>query len=53
VAALAATLLGGAGPEDAAWVAAAAAAVTVAHAGGRPALDAGALGEVVRRNRAA
>jgi ribokinase len=52
VAALAAALLGGAGPEDAAWVAAAAAAVTVAHAGGRPALDPGALGEVVRRNRA-
>jgi ribokinase len=51
VAALAATLLGGAGPEDAAWVAAAAAAVTVAHAGGRPDLDPGALGEVVRRNR--
>ncbi|MCW2702140.1 MAG: rbsK [Blastococcus sp.] len=51
VAALAATLLGGAGPEDAAWVAAAAAADTVAHAGGRPALDPRALGEIVGRHR--
>ncbi|SFD90899.1 PfkB family carbohydrate kinase [Blastococcus tunisiensis] len=51
LAALAATLLGGAGPEDAAWVAGAAAAVTVAHAGGRPELDPAALGEVVRRGR--
>lgn len=51
VAALAATLLGGAGPEEAAWVASAAASVTVAHAGGRPALDPGALGEIVRRHR--
>jgi ribokinase len=50
VAALAASLLGGAAPEDAAWVAAAAAAVTVTHAGGRPALDPGALGEIVRRH---
>jgi ribokinase len=53
VATLAATLLGGAGPEDAAWVASAAAAVTVAHAGGRPELDAEALGEIVRRQRLA
>jgi ribokinase len=53
VAALAAALLGGAGPEDAAWVASAAAAVTAAHAGGRPDLDAGALGEIVRRHRGA
>lgn len=51
VAALTATLLGGAAPEDAAWVAAAAAAGTVAHAGGRPELDPAALGEVVRRHR--
>ncbi|MDK3256260.1 PfkB family carbohydrate kinase [Blastococcus capsensis] len=51
VAALVATLLGGAGPEDAAWVAAAAAAATVAHAGGRPDLDPAALGEEVRRHR--
>jgi ribokinase len=51
VATLAATLLGGAGPEDAAWAASAAAAVTVAHAGGRPELDAEALGEIVRRHR--
>jgi ribokinase len=53
VAALAATLLGGAGPEDAAWAASAAAAVTVAHPGGRPELDGAALGEVVRRHRGA
>jgi ribokinase len=53
VAALAASLLGRAAPADAAWVAAAAAATTVASAGGRPALDAAALGEIVRRNRAA
>lgn len=52
VAALTATLLGGAGPEDAAWAASAAAAVTVAHPGGRPELDGGALGEIVRRHRA-
>ncbi|TQN41383.1 ribokinase [Blastococcus colisei] len=50
---LTASLLGGAGPEEAAWAASAAAAVTVAHAGGRPQLDAGALGEVIRRHRAA
>ncbi|MGY2067705.1 PfkB family carbohydrate kinase [Blastococcus sp. SYSU DS0619] len=50
-AALTATLLGRAGPEDAAWVAAAAAADTVAHAGGRPDFDPAALGEVVRRHR--
>jgi ribokinase len=53
VAALAASLLGRAAPADAARVAAAAAATTVASAGGRPALDAAALGEIVRRNRAA
>jgi ribokinase len=53
VAALTATLLGGAGPEDAAWAAAAAAALTVAHAGGRPALDPTALGEAIRRFRPA
>jgi ribokinase len=53
VAALTATLLGGAAPEDAAWAAAAAAAGTGAHPGGRPELDAGALGEVVRRQRGA
>ncbi len=53
VATLAATLLGGAGPEDAAWAASAAAGVTAAHAGGRPELDAEALGEIVRRYRLA
>jgi ribokinase len=53
LAALAAALLGGAGPEDAAWFAGAAAASTVAHAGGRPELHAAALEEVVRRHRAA
>jgi ribokinase len=52
VAALTATLLGGAGPEDAGWVAAAAAALTVGHAGGRPALEPTALGEAIRRFRA-
>jgi ribokinase len=51
VAALTATLLGGAAPEDAAWVAAAAAASTVGHVGGRPELTAAALGELVRRHR--
>ncbi|MGY1761076.1 PfkB family carbohydrate kinase [Geodermatophilus sp. SYSU D00779] len=51
VATLVATLLGGAPPEDAAWAASAAAALTVAHAGGRPQLDPGALGDVVRRVR--
>jgi ribokinase len=51
VAALTATLLGGAGPEDAAWAAAAAAALTVGHAGGRPDLDPAALGEAIRRYR--
>jgi len=53
VAALAATLLGGAGPEDAAWAASAAAALTVAHAGGRPSLSAAALRDVVLRHRRA
>ncbi|SDL63991.1 ribokinase [Geodermatophilus siccatus] len=51
VATLVATLLGGAPPEDAAWAASAAAALTAAHAGGRPQLDPGALGDVVRRVR--
>lgn len=53
VATLTATLLGGAAPEDAAWAASAAAAVTAAHAGGRPELTGAALGEIVRRHRAA
>jgi ribokinase len=51
VAALVATLLGGATPEDAAWAASAATCLTVAHAGGRPRLDPGAVGDVVRRVR--
>jgi ribokinase len=51
VAALTAALLGGAGPEDAAWVAAAAASLTAAHAGGRPSLSPAALGKVVGRHR--
>ena len=51
VATLVATLLGGAPPEDAAWAASAAAGLTVAHAGGRPQLDPGVLGAVVRRGR--
>jgi ribokinase len=51
VATLTAALLGGAGPEDAAWAAAAAACCSVAHAGGRPHLSPGALREVVRRYR--
>jgi ribokinase len=53
VAALTAALLGGSAPEDAAWVAAAAASLTVAHPGGRPDLTPGAVGEVVRRGRGA
>lgn len=52
VAALTATLLGGASPEDAAWAASAAAALTVAHAGGRPSLDPGALRDTIHRFRA-
>jgi ribokinase len=51
VATLTAAQLGGAGPEDAAWAAGAAAGCTVAHAGGRPDLSPGALREVVRRHR--
>jgi ribokinase len=51
VAALAAALLGGATPEDAAWRAAAAAALTVARAGGRPALSPSALAGVVSAHR--
>jgi ribokinase len=53
VAALVATLLGGAGPEDAAWAAAAAAALTAGHAGSRPALDPATLGAAIRRYRPA
>jgi len=53
VAALAATLLGGARPEDAAWAASAAAALTVRHAGGRPRLSVAALRDVVLRHRRA
>ena len=49
VAGLTAALLGGSGPEDAAWVAAAAASLTVAHPGGRPELTPRELGEAVRR----
>jgi ribokinase len=51
VAALTATLLGGAAPEEAAWAAAAAAADTVLHAGGRPELSAAVLAEWVTRHR--
>ncbi|HEX2074085.1 MAG TPA: PfkB family carbohydrate kinase [Geodermatophilus sp.] len=51
VAALTAALLGRAGPEDAAWVAAAAAALTVARPGGRPALSPQALHDVVGAHR--
>ncbi|MGY2003925.1 PfkB family carbohydrate kinase [Blastococcus sp. SYSU DS1024] len=51
VAALVATLLGRGGPEDAAWLAAAAASRTVSHAGGRPALDPAVLADVVARER--
>jgi ribokinase len=51
VAALTATLLGGAAPEDAAWAAAAAAAATVAHAGGRPDLSAAVLAGLVAQHR--
>jgi ribokinase len=53
VAALTAALLGGSGPEDAAWVAAAAASLTAAQPGGRPHLRPEAVGEVVRRHRGA
>jgi ribokinase len=52
VATLAATLLGGGAPEDAAWAASAAACLTVAHAGGRPDLSPEAVRRVVRRARA-
>ena len=41
----------GAAPEDAAWAASAAAGLIVPHAGGRPELHPGALGEVLRRVR--
>jgi ribokinase len=51
VAALTAALLGGSGPEDAAWVAAAAASLAVAQPGGRLQLRPEAVGEVVRRKR--
>jgi ribokinase len=51
VAALAAALLGNAAPADAAWAAAAAAALTVGHPGGRPALTPAALADVLREHR--
>jgi ribokinase len=51
VAALAAALLGNAAPADAAWAAAAAAALTIGHPGGRPALTPAALADVLRRYR--
>jgi ribokinase len=50
VAALTAALLGDAAPEDAAWTAAAAAALTVSRLGGRPELTAPALAGVLRRS---
>ncbi|MCF6507094.1 carbohydrate kinase [Blastococcus sp. MG754426] len=51
VAALVTALRGRRGPDEAAWLGAAAAASTVAHAGGRPALDPAVLAEVVARER--
>jgi ribokinase len=51
VAALAAALLGDAAPADAAWAAAGAAALTVGHPGGRPALTTAALAGVLGRYR--
>lgn len=51
VAALIAAVLGESGPEDAAWVAAAAASLSVAHTGGRPELSPESVGELVRRSR--
>ncbi|RZU33174.1 PfkB family carbohydrate kinase [Blastococcus saxobsidens] len=51
VAALVAALLGRRGPEEAAWLAAAAAASTVSHAGGRPALDPEELAALIARER--
>ncbi|MGY1721769.1 PfkB family carbohydrate kinase [Blastococcus sp. SYSU DS0533] len=51
VAALVAALRGRGGPEEAAWLAAAAAASTVARAGGRAALDPVALAGVIDRER--
>ncbi|MGY2129906.1 PfkB family carbohydrate kinase [Blastococcus sp. SYSU DS0617] len=52
VAALTAALLRGEGPEDAAWAAGAAAALTVGHAGGRPRLTPDRVSEQARRGRA-
>jgi ribokinase len=51
MAALIATLLGDGSPEEAAWAAAAAAALTVTRAGGRPALSPESIGAVVRERR--
>ncbi|CCG05084.1 PfkB family carbohydrate kinase [Blastococcus saxobsidens] len=51
VAGLVAALRGRGGPEEAAWLGAAAAASTVAHAGGRPSLDPAALAEAIARER--
>ena len=51
VAALTAALLGRGAPEDAAWMAAAAASLTARHLGGRPALDPAELREVVGAHR--
>jgi ribokinase len=51
VAALTASLLRGAAPEDAAWAAAGAAALTVTHAGGRPELSTEGIAEAVREHR--
>ncbi|MDT0274975.1 PfkB family carbohydrate kinase [Blastococcus goldschmidtiae] len=52
VAALTTALLRGEGPEDAAWAAGAAAALTVGHAGGRPRLTPDRVSEQARRGRA-
>jgi ribokinase len=51
VAALVASLLGGAPPEDAAWAAGAAAALTVGHAGGRPRLAPDRVSDLADRSR--
>jgi ribokinase len=51
VAALTAALLGRAAPADAAWVAAAAAALAAGRLGGRPALSSAALAEMLRHDR--
>jgi ribokinase len=53
VAALTAAVLGGAGPEQVAWTASAAAGLVVARPGGRPELTPDRLAAAVRRLRGA